>query len=301
MNQVAVIIPAFNRGHVLVRALDSVLAQTFEDWEMVIVDDGSTDGTETMVRKWLEHKRPTQNIQFVKLANGGVSRARNVGVGLTAAPWLAFLDSDDEWLPEKLALQMELTPHNSLIHTGEIWIRNGVRVNAMKKHAKTGGRVFVACVEQCFISPSTTLLARELFVAHGGFREDLTVCEDYDLWLKITAETSIGFIETPLIKKYGGDPDQLSLSTPAMDYYRVKALKGQLHNRFLSEEEKRVCAESLIQRAEILLKGFKKYPNASREREVQEAVQSARNALTTNQNTHSAAESFPRSEFNDTL
>jgi glycosyltransferase involved in cell wall biosynthesis len=301
MNQVAVIVPTFNRGHILARALDSVFSQTFSDWELIVVDDGSTDQTEIVVHSWLSRHRPKQKVQFLKVPNGGVSRARNFGVGLTSAPWLAFLDSDDEWLPGKLAQQMQLAPRFALIHTGEIWIRKGVRVNAMKKHAKAGGRVFGACVEQCFISPSTTLLARDLFLAHGGFREDFPVCEDYDLWLKICAENDIGFVETPLIKKYGGDPSQLSLSVPAMDYYRVKALAGQLHNQYLSTEEKLKAAANLIQRAEILLKGFKKYPNANREYEIQEALHNARNALTANHSTHSAADRFPRSEFRGTL
>jgi glycosyltransferase involved in cell wall biosynthesis len=284
MSQVSVIIPTFNRHTVVARAIDSVLAQTFRDFELIVIDDGSTDGTDLS---------PWPEIRTVKIANGGVSRARNLGAALATSSWLAFLDSDDEWLPEKLAKQMQLVDQFPLIHTEEIWIRNGVRVNQMKKHYKSGGQVFERCVDLCFISPSTTMIRRDLFLRLGGFREDFPVCEDYDLWLKVAAAHEVGFIAEPLSKKYGGNPDQLSLSFPAMDYYRVKALSGHLL--------KPKAAASLVARADILLKGYQKYPNADHSRDVREWRQMALNALTHSHSAHSAAERLPRSDASPIL
>lgn len=270
---VSVIIPTHNRAHTLLRALESVRTQTFSNWELIVIDDGSTDGTQAVVKQWMEaNETPITYLQTADLQQGeskplGVSAARNWGARAATGEWLAFLDSDDEWLPEKLELQMGLLNEVSstekgtwnLIHGEEIWIRNGVRVNPMKKHAKSGGRIFSRCVELCCISPSTALVKRELFDRLGGFREDFPVCEDYELWLRICSLGEVGFVETPVIKKYGGHADQLSRKYKAMDFFRVVALVPFLSSTEISEDEREAVVSSIKSRCEILLKGVAKH------------------------------------------
>jgi glycosyltransferase involved in cell wall biosynthesis len=298
MPLISVIIPTHNRRGVLARALDSVTRQTHPEWELIVVDDGSTDDTWGFLQGWLagQRQRLPQTIRLERTVNGGVSKARNLGVRLARGEWLAFLDSDDEWLPRKLELQAGLTPRFTLIHGEEIWIRRGARVNPMKKHAKSGGRIFSRCVDLCCVSPSTAMVNKQVFLNAGGFREDFPVCEDYALWLKIAARHEAGFIGTPLITKYGGHEDQLSLRYKAMDLFRVRALAAVLNEDSLTPVERCHAAETMLSKCDILLRGYEKHGNTSNVREVQDLREAARNALTEVQSTHSAAERLPRSE-----
>ncbi len=245
----------------LPRAVGSVLKQSTASWELIIVDDGSTDGTAI----WLSDLAEIEpRVRILSQEQLGVSRARNHGARQAQAPWLAFLDSDDEWLPHKLEKQLELAQSHfdwPLIHSDEIWIRNEVRVNAMMKHQKMGGDIYAQSLKLCSISPSTALLKKDLFLSFGGFREDFVVCEDYDLWLKITARHSVGFVDEPLIKKYGGHEDQLSRRYKAMDYWRILSIFDRLQSLQLSAEQQRLSQEELEYKANILLKGYRKHQN----------------------------------------
>ena len=292
------IVPTFNRRQVLAKALQSVVRQTFTDWELIVVDDGSTDDTEVFFHDWLRAQSLTQRVYYINIANGGVSRARNHGVHASTAPWLAFLDSDDEWLSDKLERQLELTSQFQFIHGEEIWIRKGVRVNPMKKHAKSGGRIFNRCVDVCCVSPSTVMLHRDLYAQMNGFREDFPVCEDYELWLRISARQELGFINSPLILKYGGHPDQLSLQAKHMDFFRVKALQPFLTNqRDLSPEERAHVAQTILTKTTILLNGMAKHENLRDQDQVQSWRDEASSILAQLHKTHSAAERLPRSEL----
>lgn len=288
---ITVIIPTFNRASVLTRALESVASQDFTDWELLIADDGSTDNTAEIAREFIQRTGRAHYLPSPQ--NLGVSATRNRAARLARGSWLAFLDSDDEWLPNKLFVQMQLASEFSLIHGAEIWIRNGVRVNQRKKHAKSGGEVFRACVDQCFISPSTVLIRRDLFERLGGFREDFPVCEDYDLWLRIAAHLPVGFIAEPLIMKYGGHADQLSTTFKAMDYYRAKALAPFLNERGLSPADRHYVAAALLAKCEILLNGYSKHGNLKNYAEVEGWLRKARTAV---HSAHSTADLRPRSE-----
>ncbi len=171
------------------RALRSVLAQTRPPDEIIVVDDGSEDNTSGMIRSTFPE------ITLITQANRGVSAARNVGINRASGEWIAFLDSDDEWQPDKLEKQL-LTlaehPDCPLCHTNEIWIRNGRRVDEGKRHTKSGGRIFKRCLPLCVISPSAAIIRRALFDEIGMFDEDLPVCEDYDMWLRICARSARG-------------------------------------------------------------------------------------------------------------
>lgn len=261
---ISVIVPTFNRAELLNRAIGSVMAQSFKDFDLWIVDDGSTDNTKEVVLKLIGKYKEENKIHYLKTENKGVSSARNWGVEHSKGKWLAFLDSDDQWLKDKLEKQVDYTKENSdvpLVHGEEIWIRKGKRVNQKKIHKKCGGRIFQKCVPLCLISPSAVMIRRDVFNQHGGFDEEFTVCEDYDLWLKLTSLYKVGFIETPIIKKYGGHPDQLSHKFKAMDYWRVRALFRILSLRDLSSENVNMVKEEIIKKSQILIEGYKKHNN----------------------------------------
>ena len=195
---ISVIIPTYNRKHSLPRTLDSVLAQSFQPFEIIVIDDGSTDGT----ADWL--KSNYLSIKSISQSNQGVSSARNIGIKQAEGNWIALLDSDDEWLPDKLAKQVKALKENPeflFCHTNEIWIRNGVRVNQQKKHQKYGGHIFEKCLDMCRVSPSSSLFHKSVLDDVGLFNEKLKVCEDYDLWLRISAQYPVLFLDELLIDR----------------------------------------------------------------------------------------------------
>ena len=249
---VSVIIPTFNRAHSLKEALDSVLEQTYQDFELLVVDDGSNDHTRQMLAAY------PGCVTYLFQENQGVSSARNLGIQTSQGTYIALLDSDDLWLPKKLERQieiMEAEPALQLCHTEEIWIRRGVRVNQKKKHQKQGGYIFPNCLPLCVISPSSALIRRALFDEIGFFDESLPACEDYDLWLRICCRYPVHFIETPLITKRGGHEDQLSRKYWGIDRFRVKALIKLLENETLTAEQDIQAREELCRKCEILANG----------------------------------------------
>ncbi|HEB95945.1 MAG TPA: glycosyltransferase [Sedimenticola thiotaurini] len=249
---VSVVIPTCDRAEVLPRALDSVLAQTRPPLEIVVVDDGSSDGTPTLLR------RAYPGVRLLRQRNRGVSSARNRGIRAARGDWIALLDSDDEWLPHKLERQLALLaqrPGIRLCHGEEIWIRDGRRVNPGRRHAKSGGHIFDRCLELCVISPSAALIHRTLLQEVGTFDESLPACEDYDLWLRICAREPVAFVREPVIRKFGGHPDQLSRRFWGMDRFRVRALEKLLRSGVLSPQQQRQTIRTLQRRAEILARG----------------------------------------------
>jgi len=258
---VSVIIPTHDRAAVLGRAIESVLAQTLPPREIIVVDDGSTDGTEALLRSSFPQ------VRCLRQENRGVSAARNTGIATVTGEWLAFLDSDDEWLPGKLAAQREALaahPDCRLCHAEEIWIRNGKRVNAMRKHEKSGGNIYRRCLPLCVISPSAAVIHRDLFRDYGGFDETLPACEDYDLWLRICAREPVAFVKQPQIVKYGGHADQLSRRHWGMDRFRVRALEKILEADVLGPEDELATRQMLVKKCGILAQGARKRGVADR-------------------------------------
>ena len=259
---VSVVIPTYNRLQPLLRAVGSVVEQTRPADEIIVVDDGSTDGSAQAL-----HQR-FPNVTVLVQENRGVSAARNVGTQHAGGAWIAFLDSDDEWLPRKLERQLQaLQRHHEsgdhavlprLCHTDEIWIRDGVRVNPMKKHAKRGGFIFDRCLLLCCISPSSALLHRSVFDDIGWFDETLPACEDYDLWLRFCAREPVLYVDELLLKKYGGHADQLSRQHWGMDRFRVQALEKLLGTGDLTPEQRAATLEVLKRKASILATGARK-------------------------------------------
>lgn len=250
------IIPVFNRAHTIKRAVESVLSQSLKDFELIVVDDGSTDELHSQLRPYIEAGK----LRLVRQENFGVSKARNTGAKNARGVYLAFLDSDDEWLPDKLLLQKELLASSGrkLAHGEEVWLWNGKKVSQKRKHKKGGGDQFLPSLELCLIAPSATVIEKELYFELGGFREDFPVCEDYDLWLKVTSLMDIGFIEEPIVVKHGGAPDQLSFQYKGMDYWRCLSILWALQNRELSREREHAAKSVLMKKIEIMLEGLNK-------------------------------------------
>ena len=255
---ISVIIPTYNRAYCLSRAIDSVLAQSHPVEKICVIDDGSTDDTQQL----LQSNYP--QIHYIRQENKGVSAARNKGIRKIKSQWIAFLDSDDEWLPQKIEKQLfELTrqPMYKLIHCDEVWIRNGVRVNAMNKHKKSGGDIFESCLPLCVISPSASIIQRELLLEVGLFNESLPACEDYDLWLRICSSHPVLYVNEKLLRKYGGHEDQLSRQHWGMDRFRVDALDRIIREGVLQSDQAKAAREILINKCRILINGADKRGN----------------------------------------
>ena len=270
MKAVSVIIPGYNRAHLLPRCLDSVLAQVFKPLEVIVVDDGSTDST----RSLLQDSYP--GIRLITQENKGVSAARNAGINAATGDWLAFLDSDDTWFPAKLGRQVqavEASPGSNIVHTDEIWIRNGVRVNPQRKHRKYGGSIFKHCLPLCVISPSSVMIHRRVFDRVGLFDESLPVCEDYDLWLRISARMPVLFIREPLITKYGGHADQLSSRYRGMDRYRIRSIDRILNEVDLEPSDRSAAITTMTGKISIYLNGARKHNNQVFVRECEQLLE----------------------------
>jgi len=254
---IAVVIPSYNRAQSLERCIASVLVQDRQADEIIVVDDGSTDGTAELLEAYPQVIYRRQN-------NCGVSAARNAGIRASSCDWIAFLDSDDEWLPEKLEKQLAAVrkqPGYRLVHSDEIWIRRGVRVNPMRKHAKAGGDIFFNCLPLCVISPSAVLVQRSLLGETGCFDENLPACEDYDLWLRICSHYPVLYLDEPLLIKYGGHPDQLSRKHWGMDRFRVQALDKLLQAGGLTAMQEEAVRNTLRDKCKILLQGALRHKN----------------------------------------
>ena len=252
---VSVIIPTFNRASWVGRAIDSVLVQSLPASEVIVVDDGSTDDTRSLIRS----RYP--GVIYVERPNRGVSAARNVGIRRAGGDWLAFLDSDDLWLPSKLQLQMRALagqPTMLVCHTDEMWFRNGRRVNPKRKHAKHGGWIFEHCLPLCCMSPSSIVIHREVFERVGLFDESLPVCEDYDLWLRLSARYPVRLVDEMLVHKYGGHADQLSRSRWGMDRFRIRALENLLATDVLAPGQREVALATVQAKLGIYLAGARK-------------------------------------------
>lgn len=253
--KVSVIVPTYNRANRLEGTLRSIVSQTYQDFELIVVDDGSTDNTSKVIESF-------PSAQYLPMKkNSGVSKARNIGLACAKGEFICFLDSDDLWKEKKLEIQihwMESNTDNQVCYTDEIWVRNGVRVNQMNKHRKYTGDIFRHCLALCIVSPSSVMIRAKLFSEIGNFDESLPACEDYDLWLRIAVKYAFHFIEEPLIIKQGGHGDQLSRKYWGMDRFRVAALKKLLDQNSLDQEKLKLTRSSLVEKCSVLIQGFKK-------------------------------------------
>ena len=223
LGTVSVIIPTLNRCFLLQRAIQSVLNQSYNPNEIIVIDNGSSDDT----KKTIQTLYP--NIRYLTEDKIGVSAARNKGIINARSEWIAFLDSDDVWKPEKLEKQL---------------ILNYEFKNKL-----------------CCISPSSSLIKKKIFDEYGLFDEDLKVCEDYDMWLRLTSKENVGYVSQPLVVKYGGHSDQLSQKYWGMDRFRIQSIEKNIKNNCFSKDQNKLAYEMLIKKLKIVITGANKRSN----------------------------------------
>jgi glycosyltransferase involved in cell wall biosynthesis len=251
---VTAIIPTYNRARWLEKSIESILNQTHPVAELIVVDDGSTDDTLEICKRY-------PSVQVIQTPHLGPSGARNAGAKVATSPWLAFLDSDDQWHSNKLSEQCRFHTENPEMpwsYTDEVWVRKGKRVNACKHHRKSGGWIYPRALELCFISPSSIMISQKLFASCGGFDLELRSAEDYDLWLRICAHHPVHYIDQPLITKFGGHADQLS-TQPKIDQFRITALEKMMADPELKPEWRELTRHQLLERCRRMAKGCEKH------------------------------------------
>ncbi|MCK5696323.1 MAG: glycosyltransferase [Desulfobacula sp.] len=243
---VSVILPTFNRAWTLKDAIDSVLFQDYPNIELIIIDDGSEDNTQELLCTY------KNKIMVLTQGNSGVSAARNVGIKTSRGEFIALLDSDDAWDKRKISCQVgffKQNPEALICQTEEIWIRNGKRVNPKVKHKKPSGMIFEPSLKLCLVSPSAVMMRRQLFEIKGYFDEDFTICEDYDLWLRVSSTLPIFLIDKPYTIKRGGHKDQLS-NFHSQDKFRIHSLLNLIRSNNLTQDQtaeaKRVLKKKCI-------------------------------------------------------
>ncbi len=255
MGSVSVVIPAHNRPVWLGRAIASVLEQTHTDFELIVVDDGSNQDLSSAVTqvKAAGHRWETRPHQ-------GVAAARDWGISVSAGEWLALLDSDDYWLPDKLSTQWSFhqqAPHFQISQTAETWIRDGKRVKQGRHFRPPSGNLYEACLDRCCVSCSSVMMRRELYDAVGGFDSRYTVCEDYALWLRVAQRYEIALVDQPLTVKHAGHADQLS-RMPLKDVFRAHALLELWRDSQDRTEDLARIKHVLTEKLTILLTGARK-------------------------------------------
>ncbi len=268
---ISIILPTFNRPNMTIRALNSIVKQTYRHFELIVIDDGSFDNTYDRINDYLKTQ---QNIKYklIKKTNKGVSHARNIGLRLAQYDWVAFLDSDDEWLPSRLQTQVNYinkTPDCHWVYSDEQWVKDGVVIpvkpNSCKKYH---GAVLKKAIDRCFIGCSTVLIRKSHIEDVGGFNENFPACEDYDLWLKLLSKYKVDYIDQKLVTRFGGHDDQLSRAFHSMNLWRLKSVANLLEKSHLNEPERSYAENFIKSKAPQLMNGYKKYNNPEQLQEV---------------------------------
>ena len=259
MPRVDIIIPAYGRAGLLAEAIASVQAQTFTDWTLWIVDDASAEAIVLPTGR-------DSRIEVRRLpANRGPAFTRNYGASLGLAPYIAFLDSDDLWHPEKLEHAMAAFALDTNLlwwHSNELWLRHGQPAKQKTIHRKQGGQFFERALERCLISPSAVVLQRNFFTTISGFAPAFRLCEDYELWLRLLLRAPIGYSDEPLTIKRAGDWPQLS-SAREIDRYRVLAMHRvwRLSRHEMPEHWRTALLDECVRKCTLLVGGAAKHQN----------------------------------------
>ncbi|MCK5808441.1 glycosyltransferase family 2 protein [bacterium] len=265
---VSVIIPTYRRISQTVVAIKSVLNQkTTLLYELIVVND---DVSSSELREALSGLTLT----LLSLGeNQGVAAARNYGVSHSCGQYIAFLDSDDVWKEDKLERQLTAMKEQgaTISHTDELWVRNGKEIKKSALFKKKSGDIFVQSLKQVNISPSTVMMSRSLWNRYHGFDESFPLCEDYELWLRMTAQEEVLLIPEELIIKHAGHDDQLS-NVAGLDYYRIKALVKLLKESELTETERFEAEKELQRKAGIFISGAEKRGNLEKANEIKKMI-----------------------------
>ncbi|MFP4629856.1 MAG: glycosyltransferase family 2 protein [Desulfohalobiaceae bacterium] len=249
---VSVIIPTYNRAEMLSKAIGSVLVQSHSCLELIVVDDGSTDQTRDILQGIADPR-----VCCLSQEHQGVAAARNLGLEKASGDYIALLDSDDIWLPQKLSRQLEFTLQGGwmITQTEELWFRKGVRVNPGLRHRKRAGWIFEPSLELCLVSPSCVLFRRSLWQELGGFDPRLLAAEDYDFWLRCSLRYAVGLCPQGLVHRYAGHADQLSSKLIGIDLYRIYSLL-KIHKELrLSSRQLQLVQKALQKKGHRYIQG----------------------------------------------
>lgn len=258
---VTAVLPTYNRASVFA-GIDSVLQQRGAEFDLIVVDDGSTDGT------WRELEqtaaRSNENairgfMRIVRTDHRGVAAARNTGAAMASTELIAFLDSDDLWGPDKLSRQIDFMREHreyTISQTEEYWLHKGSLRNPGARHRKRAGDIFVDSLRTCLISPSAVIMRCDLFQGVGGFDEDLTAAEDYDLWLRILLDHEVGLLAESHVTRRAGHKGQLSATISALDRFRILTLMKLLAQDELSPTRREAICDVLAEKCAIYAKGL---------------------------------------------
>lgn len=248
MMPVSVIIPCYNRHDLVKDAIESVFFQSRKAEEIIIVDDASASPIK------LDAYLP--QVKIIRLKNNsGVSAARNAAAQCAKAKYLAFLDSDDLWLPQKLERQIPAMQESGLpvSHCNEFWFRKGRWVNQSKQHEKYGGNIFCKILDKCRVSPSSLLIEKDFFMRCGAFDESLRACEDYELCLRIACRTDVLYIPEKMIVKRAIAANSLSAGIKHIEAIRLEILDNFIKNADLNDAQKS-CAMAELERKRAIVK-----------------------------------------------
>ncbi|MCF7869806.1 MAG: glycosyltransferase family 2 protein [Candidatus Omnitrophica bacterium] len=249
----SIIIPTYNRRQFLKIAIESVLKQTYANYELIIVDDGSTDNTKELIKDYKDSR-----LNYYYQQNKGPASARNLGIAKARGEFVCFLDSDDRFRINKLEISHRYIKEKSsykIFHSEEIWYKNGKFLSQKKEHKKTAGFIFDNAVKLCSISISTAVIKKEVFNKIGNFDQNLLACEDYDFWLRVTSQYPIYLIPEALTIKEGGHKNQQSKKYPAMDKFRIYALDKILQTKNLKKEQYQIAYQQLQNKCSVYIKG----------------------------------------------
>ena len=225
--RVSVVIPAYNSDSFISRAIDSVLSQTYEDYEIIVVDDGSVDFTQDVVSRYCER------VKYIKQENMGAGAARNRAVQGSKGEYIAFLDADDAWGPEKLEKQVAFLddfPGYVMVYSDMSHFEDDIKINDSYLHERdykwvASGRIFMNLLRECFIFTPTVMVRKCCFNSVGGFDVSLKTCQDVDLWIRISSKNNIGYIDEPLALRYAHSMNSTKNADNYLHYPIVMFLK----------------------------------------------------------------------------
>jgi glycosyltransferase involved in cell wall biosynthesis len=210
--KVSVVIPTYNRAHLIPRAIQSVLNQTYQDLEIVVVDDGSTDNTEELIKNFKDER-----IRYIlNSKNKGASAARNTGIKASNGNYIAFQDSDDEWFPDKLEQQMEVfrdaPPEIGVVYSGLYRIEADKKIYLpSNRFTQKEGNIHNELLKGNFVGTPTVLIKKECFENTKYFDESLLAYEEWELWIEISKHYLFKYINKPLLRAYS-TPNSVNLN-----------------------------------------------------------------------------------------
>jgi glycosyltransferase involved in cell wall biosynthesis len=220
--QVSVIIPTYNSARYLVEALESVLAQTFRDVEVLVIDDGSTDETPEIMKRYGEP------VRYLRQENAGVAAARNRGIGESSGKYIAFLDADDTWYPQKLERQMAALANGTgyrACYSTFLEVKADLTPIGVRRIKRQGSTIEDLLLRGNVVGSICTVVAeRSLFDTVGGFDPDLSQCADWDMWVRLAAQTEFIYLDEPLVT-YRQHGMNMSRNAPLLETDSLRVLE----------------------------------------------------------------------------